>query len=246
MLPTINQHVNPSVCLILPAYNKALEISPCIKGLVEQALSSSIDLHLVVVDDASSDGTSEQARKDYGAPVTVIRLDANSGKGGAIRAGSRFASTSVDYIGFFDADLDINPRALPDLVHAIESSHGAAGALASKAHPLSTVHRSLLRRAGSYVFSIITRISLGVPRMDTQTGAKLFRRDEFEKLMLVSTINGFAFDVELLAQASRARMRLVEAPVHLKPHTYSTLSIRNVARAFTDLWLVRSALKKGS
>ena len=210
---------------------------------MNEARRSGIVLRIMVVDDASTDGTLAAVEKLASPGVTVVALPANAGKGAAVRHGIALAPGDVDYVGFFDADLDIHPRAVADLVAAIAGSDRAVGAIASKVHPNSDVHYSRFRRMGSLAFSTVTRGLIGVGLRDTQTGAKLFKADIGKKLVSRCVIDGFAFDVELLARASQAGHVIVEAPVELRIDIGSTVAIGNVVQAFRDLWRVRSALR---
>lgn len=240
-----NQEPNlclPSVWLVLPAYNKASVIMRCVEGVVDEARRAGLALRIVVVDDASTDDTFAVVGKFESLDVTVVALPANAGKGAAVRHGIALAPNDVDYVGFFDADLDIHPRAVTNLVKAIVASDRAVGAIASKVHPNSVVHYSRFRRMGSLIFSVVSRGLIGVGFRDTQTGAKLFKADIGKTLANQCVIDGFAFDVELLARASQACHVVVEAPVELRIQMGSTVAIRNVLQAFRDLWRVRSIL----
>jgi len=211
--------------------------------VVDEARRSGIALKVVVVDDASTDDTLAVVEELGSSGVTVAALSTNVGKGAAVRHGIALAPQDVDYVGFFDADLDIHPRAVTDLVAAIAGSDRAVGAIASKVHPDSAVHYSRFRRMGSLAFSTVTRVLIGVGFRDTQTGAKVCKADVGKRLASQCVIDGFAFDVELLARASQAGHVIVEAPVELRIDIGSTVSIGNVVQAFRDLWRVRSALR---
>jgi glycosyltransferase involved in cell wall biosynthesis len=229
----------------VPAFNKAAVVGPCLDGLLNEARKAGIALSIVVVDDASTDGTLAALEKLNLPSVSIAPLSANVGKGAAVRYGIALAPADVDYVGFFDADLDIHPKAVRDLVAAFASDERVVGAIASKVHPDSIVRYSRLRRIGSLVFSALARSLIGVGFRDTQTGAKLFKADIGKALASRSVIDGFAFDVELLARASRAGHTIIEAPVELRIDLGSTVAFRNVLQAFRDLWRVRSALRSG-
>jgi glycosyltransferase involved in cell wall biosynthesis len=231
------------VWLVLPAYNKAGVVGPCIKGIVDEALQGGIAVSILVVDDASTDGTLDAVEKLDLPGVSVAPLPDNVGKGAAVRHGIALAPEDVEYIGFFDADLDIHPKAITDLVAAITSNERAVGAIASKVHPDSVVRYSRFRRMGSLAFSFLARGLIGVGFRDTQTGAKLFKADIGKALASQCVVGGFAFDVELLARASQGGHEIVEAPVELRIDIGSTVAFGNVLQAFLDLWRVRSALR---
>ena len=230
--------------MVLPAYNKASVISECLDGLLNVSDDERLPLLILVVDDGSSDNTADVARRFEDDRVQLLELGSNHGKGAAIRSGVAHLEGTYDNIGWFDADLDIDPRTFAFLARVLERSPDTDGVIASKTHPESIVDYPVTRRIGSFVFSLVVRKLIGVRFRDTQTGAKLFRAERARALASQCIIDGFAFDVEILALAAKANNRIVEAPVELHLQIGSTVAVSNIVSAFRDVFSVRRVLRR--
>lgn len=196
-----------------------------------------------MVNDGSSDNTEELLCDLRSGDTTVLNLDHNRGKGFAIRAGVALAPSESTIIGFFDSDLDISPQVINVLVASMEFSPASCGAIASKSHPESEVIYPRIRRIGSKVFSLFVRLLTKVPYTDTQTGAKVFRADIARDFVDRCKLNGYSFDVELLARLCREEHNVMECPVKLEVALDSTVSPRSIGRAFWDITRVWKVLR---
>lgn len=103
----------PKVLIIIPAYNE----SECIRSTIESIQTTNIDI--IVVNDGSTDTTSEEARR---CGILVLELPENLGVGGAMQTGFRYASSNGYEIAIqFDADGQHNPECIPKLVAMIRN-----------------------------------------------------------------------------------------------------------------------------
>jgi len=193
---------------------------------------------IVVVDDGSTDDTVAIARR-FAAErrqVSVLELGTNRGKGAAVRAGMRAARGAL--VLFSDADLATPIHELATLQAVIAGGYDIA--IASRAVPGATirVRQSPLRELAGRGFNTIVR-ALGIaPFRDTQCGFKLFTREAAHDLFGRATVDGFAFDVEVLLLAS-PRYRIAEVPVEWVHVRESKVSRLSGARAFVDLVRLR-------
>jgi len=167
-----------------------------------------------VVDDGSSDQTAAAARE---VPMpSAIRLEVvshprNLGKGAAVRTG--FQRTTGAQILLSDADLSAPIDELDVLARSAPDSTVRIGSRALN-RQLITVRQPIYRDLMGRVFNLTVR-SLVMPGIhDTQCGFKLFPGDLGRALAAVQTIDGFAFDVELMYLARRWGVPVVEVPVH--------------------------------
>ena len=200
--------------LIIPAYNEEARLPTTLASLVAYASADPTHcgrLHVVVVDNASTDRTAEVARSfDCAAlPVTVVRCD-TPGKGAAVRAG--VLSTDADVVGFMDADGATDLSAIAMGLTLIEG--GADVAIGSRAvdGSLTMVRHSRLREIGATVYRRQTvRIAPGIA--DTQCGFKIMRGDVARRVFASLRCTGFSFDVEILGRAQRMGARIAEFPV---------------------------------
>lgn len=231
------------VCLVLPAYNKASVLRQCIENIRSSTRFCNFELHIVVVNDGSQDNSSEVLNNLESDHLSIVNLPENRGKGFAIRTGVASAPPDSTFIGYFDSDLDIYPEVIDDLVETLRRTPECCGVIASKTHPESSVIYPRIRRFGSRVFSTFVRLVTDVPFLDTQTGAKVFRAGVVRNIAAKCVVDGYAFDVELLARLCRANCIILERPVSLAIEMKSTVSPRSVVRAFSDIILVWKALR---
>ncbi len=214
----------PRLTIIVPAFNEAARL-PAGMGRFDAAVADrAIDLdetEVVVIDDGSTDQTAAVATRLL-APLPhhrVISLPANGGKGAAVRAGVALARGP--YVAYMDADMAIDPRAVPLLLEALGSSEAAIGsrALATSMMDGTYAVRAVMGR----LFNRLVTTGTGLGLQDTQCGFKAFRTPAARLLFHLVGIDRFAFDVEVLARARRLGLGIKEVPVHWKNVPGSTV-----------------------
>ncbi len=230
-----------ALSVVVPAYNEARRLEQSLPALIGVAVDAAAEL--IVVDDGSDDGTAEVAVGHLaGVPnAQVVRLALNSGKGAAVRAGiSRARGRSIV---FMDADLATDLADLPALVDALESADIAIG---SRVTPGSRVEGASLARAGmGRTFNRLARVVTGLDLGDTQCGFKAFRASAAQLLFHLSVVDGFAFDVEILALARRMGYRVAEVPVHWRAVAGSRVDVlRDPARMVRDVVLTQARWRR--
>lgn len=205
----------PPFSVAIPCYNEAGRIGESVRATLDYLASESPDAELIVVNDGSTDATSNIVREALsGAKVQTQFLEnfPNRGKGAAVRTGLLAATRPIGL--FFDADLSTPLSEIPKVIEPI-----AAGdvdlAFGSRAldRKLIGVRQPWRREQAGRVFNLIVRIATGMPFWDTQCGFKAFRLDVCRPILEKMDTIGFAFDVELLFRAWRAGLRLREIPV---------------------------------
>lgn len=225
--------------VIVPAYHEAKSVEHL--RLLDRKLSGSEKSYkLSLVDDGSGDGTYGELAElaSDRENVTASGYSKNRGKGYAIRKGIRMIEDQPDYVLFFDADGDITPSSLLELIERAESTD--ADVLAgSKWHDDSCVYYPLSRVMLSRVFSFFTRLYLGLDVRDTQSGLKAVRYDVLEDLIPDSRVDGYAFDTELIYLAKTNSYSVVEVPLHLEYGDESSLDLFDMAKIFRDTVLTR-------
>lgn len=224
--------------LIVPAYREADQIGHTVKRIRDElgAELAPGDLEIVVVDDGSGDDTT-RAASDVGAD-RVVTLSANRGKGGAIRAGVEVAAGRV--MAFTDADLAYSPVQVLRVLQEVEEGWDIA--IGSRRHPAAdtVVAPTLLREVGSRAVNAATRLVLVGGYSDTQCGLKGFRGDVGRVLFGRGRVDGFAFDIELLAMAELHGFSVSEVPVSLESSDTSTVHVvRDALRLLSDVLRIR-------
>jgi len=203
-----------SLSLVIPAYNEGPQLDDGVARLRAAIAAGAIDpetTEFIVVDDGSTDDTTERAGTLFSAfpHVRMLRLSENRGKGGAVRAGVAVASAPV--IAFADADMAIDPGQTPQFIGALAKADLAIGSRAASGASVnrSSLHRSLMNRAFNRLVNALTSVDLD----DTQCGFKAFRAPVAKLLFHCSVTERFAFDVEILTLARRFGLVIAEVPV---------------------------------
>ena len=236
----------PAVSVVLPAYQAAHLVGQAVTQVGaalrdNEALGG--ELEIVVVDDGSTDGTAEAARR-AGADL-VVSLDQNRGKGAAVRIGMLAASGRRRL--FTDVDLAYPPGQLSSLIDALDG--GADVALGNRRHAdARTINPASPARAfASRLFNVFTRVVLLRRYRDTQCGFKGFTAEAAQTIFGRSDIDGFAFDVEVLYLVEHFGLTATEVPVAVD-HTADT-TVRLAAQSLSvmaDIWRIRHRAAAGA
>jgi glycosyltransferase involved in cell wall biosynthesis len=199
----------PSLTIVIPAYNEAARLPETLARL--DAYFAGREPEIVVVDDGSTDGTTELARRGVPGrtPPTLITFPENRGKGAAVRAG--VAASTGETVLSMDADLATDIADLDEFLKLLEDYDVAVG---SRAVPGATVHNTTrLRTVMGRTFNGMVRILTRLEVHDSQCGYKAFRGDAGRLVFSLSTVDGFAFDPEVLMIARALGMSMTEVPV---------------------------------
>ena len=232
--------------LVLPAFREADRIAPTLER-IRHELGPLVgdrreELEVVVVDDGSDDGTAEAA--EAAGADRVVRMERNSGKGAAVRAGVR--ATTGSTIAFTDADLAYGPAQVAEVLVLVEAGYDMVVGSRRHTDTRTLVRAGHLREAGGRLVNLATHVLLLGQYRDTQCGLKAFRADVARDLFNASTLDGFAFDVELFHLAERWRLSLAEVPVEVEHSERSTVRVvRDGARLVTDLTRIRQRSRRG-
>jgi dolichol-phosphate mannosyltransferase len=200
----------PRAVVCLPTYNERENLEPMLRALGDK------DVHVLVIDDNSPDGTGELADRlaaelDY---VDVLHRERKEGLGPAYLAGFRRAlSGDTELVLEMDCDFSHDPNDVPRLIAAV--ADGADVALGSRYVPGGGVRNwGLLRRVISAGGSLYARVVLGVQVRDLTGGFKCYRRSVLETIELDSIHSkGYAFQIETTYRALRAGFDVVEVPI---------------------------------
>lgn len=200
--------------VIMPAFNEETTVERAVRRLRDVPLR----IELVAVNDASTDDTGAILDRLAGEGLVehVVHQPTNRGKGAAVRAGLTRATGHVIVIQ--DADLEYDPRELPDLVDPIRRDEAdAVYGSRFQAGPRRVLYywHSVGNRFLTTVSNMLTNLNL----TDMETGAKAVRADLMRSLPLVS--DRFGFEVELTARLAQARARVWEIPISYSGRTYA-------------------------
>jgi glycosyltransferase involved in cell wall biosynthesis len=200
--------------IVVPCFNEANRIDE----RAFAALADSGDLHLLFVDDGSSDATpSLLARLAQSSDlIDVFTLPENAGKAEAVRRGLLMAIRGgATIVGYYDADLATPPAELLRLTEVLQSQPDLAGVFGSRVARLgSSIERSSLRHYLGRTYATLASMALGITVYDTQCGAKVFRvSDSFAAALAAPFRSTWAFDVDLLYRLLRGSGATPALPV---------------------------------
>jgi glycosyltransferase involved in cell wall biosynthesis/O-antigen/teichoic acid export membrane protein len=225
---------NLDLTVVVPYYNPGKLLVPTMERLLQVLDASGASYEVIAVSDGSTDGSDHELDAALaGRPqLRNVVLARNQGKGAALRIG--LASGHGRYLGFIDADGDLDPLLL-DSFQAMVRVYSPDIILGSKRHPLSEVEYPFLRRVYSWGYQQVVRAGFRLNIRDTQTGIKLVRRDVLAAVLPRMVEKRFAFDLELFVIARRlGYKRFLEAPIRLRHQFTSTVSWRSVYRSLLD------------
>jgi dolichyl-phosphate beta-glucosyltransferase len=224
-----------NLSLIIPAFNEVDRLAAGYERLAPTLATMDLSgVEIIVIDDGSSDGTLKRAHEIYGRleHTLFVQQPSNLGKGAALKLGIALAQgTNVVTL---DADMAIDTEGLSNFVTAL---HDVAIAPGSRAIEGSIVYDSWLRTIAGRAFNSLVRHYAQTTLRDTQCGCKAFQRGPARILALLSMIDGFAFDVEMIYLANQLGLSMQPIPVTW--HDVEGSSVRPAHEARTMLGDIR-------
>jgi dolichyl-phosphate beta-glucosyltransferase len=224
--------------VVIPAFNEVGRLPSTLDRILEFLRDNTtwIPAEIVVVDDGSTDGTAD-ARHGVSPPdgvrlITTIH-EKNLGKGAAVRTG--FSRSSGRWLLLSDADLATPIEEIDVLFSSAAADRVVLGSRAVDRR-LIEVHQPRYRDLMGRVFNMAVRTLLLPDIADTQCGFKLFPGDLGRALAGVQTIDGFAYDVELLVLSRHWGYSLHETAVRWRHVEASRVSaVRHSSQMLMDL-----------
>ena len=229
--------------VVVPYYNPGHLLVPTIERLLSVLDASGASYEVIAVSDGSTDGSDREldAALADRPRLTNVVLAQNQGKGAALRVG--LAKGRGRYLGFIDADGDLDPILL-DSFQTMVRLYSPDIILGSKRHPLSEVEYPFLRRVYSWGYQQVVRLGFRLNIKDTQTGIKLVRRDVLSAVLPRMLEKRFAFDLELFVIAAPPRLQAVPGspdPAAPPVHQHRVMALRLPVATGHDGHLVPAA-----
>ena len=238
--------LKPDLSVIIPAYNEAERIAPTLQKISDYLGRRSLSSEVLVVLDGPSDHTREVLR---GMPcqiphIKVIDRPVNRGKGFAVREGMLGAVGRIRLFTDADNSTDIAhfEKMQPffdngyDLVIASRSSKDVATAE-------EAVSQAWRKRWAGKLGNLIVQLLAVRGIWDTQCGFKAFRAEVAERIFSQTTINGWAFDIEVLALAQAQKYKIGIIPAHWVNDPRSHVRPFDYARVLGDTIRIRANLR---
>lgn len=232
--------------IIIPTFNERDNIARLVPELFDQFQSMTHDMHVLVVDDSSPDGTADSVRQlQQRYPNLHLLLGRKVGLGAAYIRGMTHA---LDVLGAevvfeMDADFSHQPSDVPRLMTNID--HGADFVIGSRYVPGGTIPKEWgwMRQANSIFGNIVARYVAGIYRVrDCTAGFRAIRASLLRGVNLSGLrVQGYAFQVALLHAAVVQGAKVVEVPVNFVDRTQgdSKLGLRDIVEFIWNAWWIR-------
>jgi len=200
----------PKLSVIIPVFNEA----GTIRAVIEKVQAVDIDKEVIIVDDGSSDDTYRVLRELRYINLKLVHHTKNRGKGAAVVTG--LSQAAGEYMIIQDADLEYEPADYPLLMNALNSGQAdmALGARFTKQY-----HGALVPRVGNRFLTALLNLLFGVKLNDCFTCYKMFKAQAARDFNLKA--RSFDIEIEMLAKAVKAGLKIIEVPVSYVPRTYS-------------------------
>jgi len=233
--------------IVVPAYNEEHRIAPTLARLFAHLSSQAMRWEIVVVDDGSRDATCAvvEAAMARIPNLRLVRQTPNRGKGAAVRRGMLEARGQIRVMS--DADGSMPPEQLPRLlapILACTADIAIGSRYADGAR--SNIKQPWYRIAWSRLANLVIQRSLVPGVRDTQCGFKAFTADAARALFGVGRIDGWAFDLEILALARRTGFAIAEVGVEWTDDRRSRVSpLKDMWKVVREALTIRKNLKRG-
>ncbi|UXM91620.1 polyprenol monophosphomannose synthase [Paenarthrobacter sp. JL.01a] len=236
--------VHPKITVVVPTYNERENLPVLVAQLQALAMPQ---LHVLVVDDNSPDGTgtvADQLAADSQGAVSVLHRKEKNGLGRAYVAGMTQAlEVDADIIIQMDADLSHPVSTIPVMLDRISTSDAALVIGSRYVHGGSTAaewpwHRKALSAWANFYVSVI----LGLKVKDATAGYKAWTASALRQIDVASIhSDGYSFQVEMNYRAARHGLTIVEVPIHFEERVEgaSKMNLREQLESALTPWKLR-------
>ena len=201
--------------VVIPCYNEVSTIA----DIVNRVRAVSVDdLEIIVVDDASKDGSTDVLKHEVEPLVQkIVYHETNLGKGAALRSG--FREATGDAVIVQDADLEYDPRNIPPMLKLIEE--GKADVVYGSRFMGGNPHRVLYfwHYVGNKLLTLLSNMLTNLNLTDMETCYKMFRREIIQSIEIEE--QRFGFEPEITSKIARRRYRIYEIGISYFGRTYA-------------------------
>ncbi|MDP3735407.1 MAG: glycosyltransferase [bacterium] len=234
--------VQSYISAVIPVYNEAENIVKTVSAIHRYFLERGYTNEIIVVDDGSTDGTAGVLRKNFNSSdIKLISHGHNRGKGAAVKTGMLAASGGVRF--FIDADGQISLEYLDEFLEHIIQGYdvviGSTGLLSARLDLCD--YRFFLGSLSKIAIPLV----MGWSIRDSQRGFKMFNEEAARTLFGLQTLDGWGFDIEILAIATQAGLKIKEVPITYKASKESKVRVTSYMRTLLELFTVKKNIVMG-
>jgi dolichyl-phosphate beta-glucosyltransferase len=230
--------------IVVPAYNEAQRILPSLERLFAYMDGRHCAYEVLVIDDGSTDDTAAVIRERFGdrPQLRLLAYGGNRGKGYAVRCGAGHATGDV--VLFSDADFSTPIEEVEKMLPLLDQGYDMViGSRAVKGAEIRE-RQPFYREGAGKLFNLLVRVLVAPEFHDTQCGFKCYRSAPMHPVLERLQIDGFAFDVEMIALARAAGLRIAEVPVIWVNSPSSKVGVSGGLAAFVDLFGIRRRARR--
>ena len=224
--------------IIVPAYNEEQGIKRCIMEIMKNVP----DVEIIVVNDGSTDNTANIVREltKRHKNVRLVSYKHNKGKGYALRKGASIAKGKI--LVTFDADCSVDASEIKKFLHAVEKDRNVFANGSRFLIPMEKQAMPLLHIIGNKLFALALSFLLGQRISDALCGTKAFAREHFKRMKLKE--NSWP-DFEMLAEASRLGLKIVDVPVYYRRRRYGSSKMKTLTHGtYFFIQLIKISFRK--
>ncbi len=204
--------------IIIPVFNEKDTIAHLVDRVSAVQLPN-LTQEIIIIDDHSTDGTSDELKKLESRVARVHYQEKNQGKGAAVRKG--FDLATGDFILIQDADLEYDPNEYPTLLAPLID--GRADVVYGSRFTGSGPHRVLYfwHQVGNRFLTLLSNMFTNLNVSDMETCYKVFTKKALDSIKSKLTSNRFTIEVELTAMIAKQKLRIFEVGISYSGRTYA-------------------------
>ncbi|MEJ2701263.1 MAG: glycosyltransferase family 2 protein [Sedimentisphaerales bacterium] len=229
-----------AISVFFPCFNEQQNVGRTVEDARKVLGKLDADFEIIIVDDGSADATGRIADEIAGqnSRIKVVHHARNLGYGAALQSG--FKAAKKDLVFYTDGDGQFDLNEMPPLLPLMEQ------------YDIVSCYRlnrrdSLIRKVNAWGWTKLVCLLFGLRLRDIDCAFKLYKREIFDHIELVST--GALIDAEILARAARKGYRITQKGVHHYPRTAGVQTgakLRVIVRAFKELFKLRGRIRSAS
>lgn len=227
----MNDHVPPTVSILVPAFNEATTLRPLLEKLFQHVNGQPYEI--ILVDDGSTDTTHQILTEFVDHRLRTLVHDRNQGKGAAIRTALAVARGQIVLIQ--DADLEYDPQDIEALIEPILAGKADVVFGSRFGGPAQRVHLYWHRVANRWLTGFSNLLN-NLDLSDMETGYKAFRREVLNQIQIRE--QGFGVEPELTAKVARLQCRIYEVPISYYGRDYAEGKKIGLRDALWAVWCI--------